>query len=121
MKKNKWLLLLGAAIICQAGCDEVLEKSLTDKKLVLQGPVNNLTTTETTHTFFWQEMDGALEYQLQIVSPRFDSVVKLVADTPVTSPKFNMTLDKGAYQWRVRAKNNSTVSAYSDAWNLTIQ
>lgn len=121
MRKNKWLVLLGAAIIFGSSCEEVLEKSLVDKKVVLQGPVNNLTTTDTTQNFLWQEMDGAIAYQLQIVSPRFDSMVKLAADTPVVDVKLNLGLKKGVYQWRVRAKNNSTVSSYSDAWNLTIQ
>jgi len=121
MRKNKWLVLLGAAFICLCSCDEVLEKSLKDKKVVLLAPVNNLTTTTTTHNLYWEQIDGATSYQVQIVSPRFDSIVTLVADTFVENVKFNIELKKGVYQWRVMASNNSTVSSYSDAWNLTIQ
>jgi hypothetical protein len=121
MKKNKLVIFLLLVIAITSGCEELLEKSLTDKNVMLQAPVNNLTTTDTIHNFYWQEVDGALQYQLQIVSPRFDSIVKLVADTFVTAVVFNIELDAGAYQWRVRAKNNSTVSNYSEPWNLTIQ
>jgi hypothetical protein len=121
MLKNKLAIFLLLVIVIAGGCEELLEKSLTDKKVTLQAPVNNLTTTDSIHNFYWQEVDGALEYQLQIVSPRFDSIVKLIADTPVTAVVLNIELDAGKYQWRVRAKNNSTVSNYSEPWNLTIQ
>jgi hypothetical protein len=120
MKKSKWLVLLGVAFILNS-CEEVLERSLVDKKVTLQAPVNNLTTTDTAHNFYWEEMEGAMGYQLQIVSPRFDSIVKMVTDTAVTGNQLHLGLNKGAYQWRVRATNNSTTSGYSDAWNLTIQ
>lgn len=120
MKRNKWIGLLLLMVI--SSCEEVLEKELTEKKVVLQAPSNNVITNDSVHNFNWQEMEGAFEYQLQIVSPRFDSIAKLVADTTMTTVIFmDMTLQKGNYQWRVRAKNASTASHYSDPWSLTIQ
>src|SRR5690349_4304894 len=103
MKKSKWLVLLGIAFAGLNSCEEVLERSLVDKKVNLQAPVNNLTTTDTAHNFYWDEMEGATGYQLQIVSPRFDSIVKMLTDTPVTGNILHLSLNKGAYQWRVRA------------------
>jgi hypothetical protein len=121
MKRNNLLFIGLALLVINSSCEETLEKSLTGKKVILQAPVNNLSTTDTQQTFYWQKSDGALTYQLQIVSPRFDSIVKFVVDTPLTGTMFHTTLGKGNYQWKVRGKNNSTVSDFSDAWHMTIQ
>src|SRR5687767_4603767 len=102
MKRNKWIWLLLFVVI--SSCEEVLEKDLTNNKVVLEAPSNNVITNDSIHNFSWEEMEGAFEYQLQIVSPRFDSIAKLVADTTMTTVIFlDMTLQKGNYQWRVRA------------------
>jgi hypothetical protein len=121
MKKNKWIVLLGAAFIGLGSCEEVLERSLVDKKVVLQAPMNNLITTDSIHDLYWQQMDGATEYEIQIVTPRFDSIARMVADEIQEELKYNIELKKGIYQWRVRAKNTSTTSNFSDAWTITIQ
>jgi hypothetical protein len=119
MKRSRLCGLLLCLIVF--GCEEVLERSLEGKKVVLQAPANNLSTTDSAHLFYWDEMEGALEYQLQIVTPRFDSIVRLIEDSTMNGVTFDTELEPGTYQWRVRALNNSTRSDYSDAWNLTIQ
>lgn len=121
MRNSKRLFLLGVVLAGMNSCEEVLERSLVDKKVELQAPVNNLVTTDSLHNFAWAEMEGATEYQLQVVSPRFDSITKVLIDTRLPELLYDEELPKGIYQWRVRAINNSTVSNYSDAWNLTIQ
>ena len=116
--KQYWV---AAAILLLCGCEEALETSLVDKKVVLLAPANNLVTTNTEQTFYWETVNGATKYQLTVVTPNFASIAKLVADTLVTKNNFAMTLTPGVYQWRVRAVNNSTQSAYSDEWKFTIQ
>ena len=117
MKKKCLIILI---VICLISCDETLEFSLIGKKVTLLAPVNNLNTTDSVHTFYWEKLNGAVQYQLQIVSPRFDSIVRLVDDTIITNNTFHTELDKGTYQWRVKALNNSTQSDNSDIWNLKI-
>jgi hypothetical protein len=102
-------------------CDQTLEISLTGQRVALAAPVNNLVTKDTIQTFFWQKIDGALEYQLQIVSPRFDSIARLIRDTIISTNKFTMDMESGVYQWRVKASNHSSESAISETWNLVIQ
>ena len=108
-------------ILPAAGCDEVLETDLSGEKVILLAPVNNLITSDTLHTFFWEKLDGATSYQLQIVSPRFDSIVRLIADTPVTVNTFTIDLNINTYQWKVRATNKGSSSDFSETWNLKIQ
>jgi len=104
-----------------AGCEEVLETDLTGKKVVLLAPVNNLITSDTLQTFYCEKLDGAGRYQLQVMSPRFDSIVHLIVDTPVTNNTFILDLNINTYQWRVKAINNSSSSDFSETWNLKIQ
>jgi hypothetical protein len=112
---------MAAAIVGFSSCEEVLERSLIDKKVILQAPMNNLTTTNTMHDLYWQQMEGATEYEIQVVSPAFDSIARMVIDDTQEELTYNIELEKGVYQWRVRAKNNSTTSDFSDAWTITIQ
>jgi hypothetical protein len=118
MKKPYVSILL--LVLFLAACDEVLETVLTGKKVTLLAPVNNLNTTDTLQTFYWENLDGAVLYQLQIVSPRFDSITRLIMDTTIGRNTFSIDLDTGTYQWRVKALNFSTESGNSDTWNLKI-
>lgn len=115
---KKYFILL--MIFFSAACDEVLEISLTGKKPVLLSPVNNLNTIDTLQTFYWEKLAGATKYQLQIVSPKFDSIVRLIHDTIILQNIFPKDMDTGTYQWRVKAINNGSESDFSDSWNLKI-
>ncbi|TMI63066.1 MAG: hypothetical protein E6H07_16855 [Bacteroidetes bacterium] len=118
MKKNNFLILLALIFF---SCVAAYEIDISRRKVVLLAPVNNLSTTEPMHTFYWALVDGAGQYQLQIVSPRFDSIVRLVVDTTLDRNTFPIVLAIGTYQWRVRAKNSAYNSEFSDVWNLIIQ
>jgi len=104
-----------------AACAETLEPLLNGQTVTLVAPSNNVTSSDTVQTFYWQPVTSAVQYQLQIVTPRFDSIVTMVADTVITTTDFSVALGQGTYQWRVQAMNNSTSSQYSAAWNLTVQ
>ncbi len=103
-----------------ASCEEALERPLTATKVTLLAPFDSLITSSHDHTFYWERMEGATKYQLQIVSPKFDSIVQLVVDTTISKNTFMQSLSNGRYQWRVRALNNSTSSSYSNTWNLIL-
>jgi hypothetical protein len=103
-----------------AGCAEIIEKSLTNEQVMLSAPANNVASSDSLQTFYWQKLDGATSYQLQVVSPNFDSIVKLIADTTVNTNMFPISLDTGQYQWKVRAFNASSTTLFSGPWTLTI-
>jgi hypothetical protein len=62
---------------------------------------------------------GAEGYNLQIVSPSFSSITRLVLDSNISKNKFTYSLMPGAYQWRVRAYNNSSETDYV-TYSITI-
>jgi hypothetical protein len=123
MMKSKWkmaaliCLLLGIAL---GGCKEVFEKSLDKVTVVLSAPGNNVVSDSTTQAFWWQPVDTSISYELQIVTPRFDSVVSLVMDTTTGTNILSLTLVPAQYQWRVRAFNSESTSPFSAPWTFTI-
>lgn len=123
MKKNSSLIILITllTLITWVSCEEALERNISDKKVTLLAPANNMITNDTLHTFYWNTLEGASQYRLQVVSPRFDSIVRLIADTPLLRNTFIIDLNTGDYQWRVKAQNSAYSSELSDTWNLKIQ
>jgi hypothetical protein len=123
MMKSKWKM---AALICLllgiafSGCKEVFEKSLDKVTVVLSAPGNNVVSDSTTQAFWWQPVDTSISYELQIVTPRFDSVVSLVMDTTTGTNILSLTLVPAQYQWRVRAFNSESTSPFSAPWTFTI-
>lgn len=96
-----------------SGCRDIFEIDLTDEKVSILAPTNNLHTDIVTQTFWWEEVEGALEYNLQIVSPSFSSIQTLVLDSTLTDNVFTYTLLPGTYQWRVNASNGSSQTDYT--------
>ncbi len=105
-----------------ASCEEILEPDLRAEKIVLLSPHDSTISGDTAQVFYWQHTRQYADYQLQVVSPGFDSMVKLVADTITSSNQVKLTLQTGKqYQWRVRGFNSSTSTPVSPIWNLWVK
>ncbi|HYC28036.1 MAG TPA: hypothetical protein VEB42_04455, partial [Chitinophagaceae bacterium] len=55
-------------------------------------PANGVSSTDTLQTFYWELANGATQYELQVVSPGFDSIVQLIADTTTARNRVTMPL-----------------------------
>ncbi|RZM17980.1 MAG: hypothetical protein EOO88_41920, partial [Pedobacter sp.] len=114
MGLKKISLSLGLFLVLEiSACSEFVEHSLANRKVLLRSPSNGIETAIYQQVFWWEAIDDALYYRLQVVSPSFDSTASLVLDTLVKTDKFIFTLDPGRYQWRVRAENGSSRTVYS--------
>jgi hypothetical protein len=101
-------------------CAEVFEKSLDNEKIVLIAPADSIIVNDSAEVFYWQPVEASTGYELQIVSPKFDSLANLVMDTTILSNTFPLVLDSGQYQWRVRAFNASSTTSFTSARTFTI-
>lgn len=115
MLMKKLYTFLVCALLALSGCTEFIEPSIDDKKVVLLAPAAGIETTDYAQNFSWEEVEYALNYRLQLVTPNFNKTVKLVLDTVVSTTKFKYTLDPGTYEWRVRAQNGSSQTDYTIA------
>lgn len=102
-----------------SACSDVIEDDLGKKSLIVLAPANNAINPSYVQTFWWEYVEDASSYQLQIVKPSFDSVLSLIVDTSITLNKFNISLLPGNYQWRIRARNGSSETAFITR-NLTV-
>jgi hypothetical protein len=115
-----FFLFIVAGGLIAPGCKEVFERTLDKDTVVLAAPGNNVSSMSASQTFFWEPVDSGVNYELQIVSPRFDSIVRLAADTFIQRNILTLTLDTAIYQWRVRAFNSSSTTPFSTPWTFTI-
>jgi hypothetical protein len=107
-------------ILLLFSCKEFIEPSIDKRLVTLQAPSDAYSSPKYNVSFWWDEVEDALVYRLQIVSNSFSSPGSLIADTLVNRNTFSLNLDPGAYQWRVRAENGSSATTYSAARTLTV-
>lgn len=112
--------MITVLILLLFSCKEFIEPSIDKRSVTLQAPSDNYSSPKYNVSFWWDEVEDALGYRLQIVSNNFSSPGGLIADTVITKNTFSMNLDPGVYQWRVSAENGSSVTAYSAARTLTV-
>ncbi|HXD93105.1 MAG TPA: hypothetical protein VNX01_07810 [Bacteroidia bacterium] len=109
-------LLVGVlALVCFFtinSCKEVFETNLAKSTITILAPADTATLTSSNVTFWWNTVDGALKYNIQIVKPSFNNIQTLLIDSNVTTNKFTYTFNPGSYQWRIRALNGSSNTAY---------
>ncbi|GIK68919.1 MAG: hypothetical protein BroJett020_02140 [Bacteroidota bacterium] len=110
MQNNFMIMVL---LICLTACTDIFEKNLEKQTVILLSPANNLQTELSSHTFWWEEIKQARNYNLQVVKGSFAQVQALVLDTHIVDEKFSFVLQPGIYQWRVRAYNNGSSTAFS--------
>jgi uncharacterized protein YegP (UPF0339 family) len=118
--KLKPVLFFLSVALWLSSCKEFIEPSITSREVQPNAPANNFQSTSYTVNFWWNEVEDALQYRLQIVTPEFSSPSALVLDTLVKGDKFSCNLSPGNYEWRVRAENGSTQTAYSAPRPFTV-
>jgi hypothetical protein len=111
-----FLLLLSIGF---GGCRDVIEKDITKSQVSINSPANGAQSVIYNQLFWWNLLDGATQYSIQIATPSFDSIQSIVTDTIVTGDKFYKTLAPGKYQWRICAENGAYKSSYQ-TYSLTM-
>ena len=106
-------LFLLAVTALFSSCNDIIEPSITKQQVNLEAPVNLYQSTSYAINFWWDPVDHALSYHLQVVSQSFAAPGGLILDTIVSTYKFSYTLNPGNYQWRVMAENGSTQTGWS--------
>ena len=120
MKKIlRYILLLFLPATLFFACEDFIEEDIDSETVSLLAPANNLTSIQLTHTFWWDWVDGAETYNMQLVEGSFTTVTKFLLDTTIAKNKFEYTLYPGSFQWRVKGMNNGS-ETYFTTFSLTI-
>ena len=116
----KAFLTLLSMVIFIASCSDFLEEDISDDPVQLITPLNGFTSIENSINFVWEEIEGATDYQIQIVTPSFDSIVSFVARTYLGEQiQFDTSLLIGKYEWKIIA-SNSGYETESTVYNFEI-
>ncbi|MBI34098.1 MAG: hypothetical protein CMP67_01880 [Flavobacteriales bacterium] len=110
MKKIGFTLL---TIVFAVSCAKWISIDISDESVVLLSPFDDQSDSIQNKTFVWEELEGATQYRLQIVSKSFDSIYDFVLDSAVSNTSFSITLIPNFYEWRLRGENNDFNSLWS--------
>lgn len=94
-------------------CGVIFEEKISKDSISILAPSYGATLTSNNVTFWWEYLDNADEYRVQIVQPNFENTITLVLDTLVSENQLNYTLNTGIYEWRVRGENSAYNSKYA--------
>ena len=113
-------LILFAGMVLLSSCGDIIEPSISNKKVQPEAPADKYESTVYTINFWWDQVSDALTYHLQVVTPNFLAPGSLVLDTVVKKNTFSFTLNPGNYEWRVLAQNGSSQTAYTSSRSFVV-
>jgi hypothetical protein len=113
IKRLQFTALLFIVLLLAAACQDFVAEELGANKVTLLSPADSIQSTLLMPTFWWNAVNGAESYRLQIVSPSFARPEKMILDSAVSGTKCTIQLLPGKYEWRVKAVNNISETPYT--------
>jgi len=98
----------------------VVNEDISSSTVNLKAPTDAFTTSAGTVTLWWNELSGAEQYDLQVVSPTMTNPNVILVNKSLTENQYLVQLPVGQYQWCVRGVNANYKTGYS-CRTLTIQ
>jgi hypothetical protein len=120
MNFPKPLIIFLLVIFALYSCKDIIEPNISNRPMISEAPGDQYQTNNYQINFWWDEVEDALAYHLQVVTPSFDKVGGLVLDTIIKTNRFTINLSPGIYQWRVQAQNGSYKTQFSTPKSFVI-
>ena len=102
------LVLFGTLFM--TSCRDVFEENIEEDYVNILAPENKKHLNTRNVTFVWNELEGAEDYHIEIVTPRFTDIESIVLDTVLDGEETSMeyTLPYvGEYEWKIYAVNGA--------------
>jgi len=99
-------------ILFGSGCSIIFEEDLSKEMIHVLMPMDDTVSQDTSQLFWWELLDEALGYNLQIVAGSFAEPLTLMVDTNLVGDKFHFYLTPGTYEWRINGWNNYSETDY---------
>jgi hypothetical protein len=108
--KAKFFFLCSLIVLSFTSCEhDFIEDDLSGIMVSVIAPADDDTVAISTPLMWWNEINGARSYRIQIVYPDFSSPQQLLYDTAVVGDRFIPSLVPGnTYYWRIRPENGSS-------------
>ncbi|WP_417887093.1 hypothetical protein [Zunongwangia sp.] len=93
-------------------CEEVFfEDDISSDTIEILSPTDNSRIEGTEITFYWNKLEGAASYRIEIARPDFSSG-QYIINEEVDGVSYQTELPLGEYAWRVTALNSQYTSSY---------
>ena len=114
MKINLFLFttILSTVSLAILSCKDVIEEDINEEKIIINSPKNGFVTTNSTITFWWEDLEGADEFQLQIVRGAFGNLQQFILDSTIETNIIDFNFNPGSYEWRIRARNSISYTEF---------
>jgi hypothetical protein len=99
-----WLGIVSTGLLVT--CGDIIVKDISSEEVFLLAPANGVTLDSGNVGFWWDPVDGAIDYRFSLVSPSFDSAKYFFVDSITEDHSFFVSLGEGDYQWGVSAANS---------------
>ncbi len=116
---TKYSLIIGL-ILSMSSCNAIFENDITKKKVNLILPIDGQVLATNQVNFKWQELEGATNYRIEIVSPTFATLQNFVLDSLVSGNNYSYILSPGEYQFKIRGENSAYQSLYTGPYSITV-
>ncbi len=103
----KQILILLFSLMALTACEDIFVKDISDKQINIVAPANNIVLDKSEVTLVWEELEGAQNYHVIVVSPSLAEVRYYACDSITEDYKLKVSLPNGAYEWSVQATNSA--------------
>jgi len=113
-KYNRFLMPISfyLVVLHLYGCKDIIQQDISSRVVEVLSPADSVVSDKYDVTFWWDEVQDAKKYRLQIVTPSFSAVQQFIADSLISDTKFTLQLFPGNYQWRIRAENGTSYTPF---------
>lgn len=113
IKRMKKILALNFAILLIGGCEIIFEEDLSSAMIHVIMPADGTVSDDKNQLFWWDPLDGVINYKLQIVEGDFTLPLSFQADTSIICNKLYIHLEPGSYEWRIKGMNQYSETGFS--------
>jgi hypothetical protein len=116
MKKSTIRNTIFTLLLCLllTKCADFFQEDLSCAIPSIVTPTDSMVVAGPTITFWWESVAFSEGYDFQLVRPDFQRPVELITDTVLCKNSISLIVTPGVYQWRVRAFNQSSVTAFRE-------
>lgn len=95
------------------GCAKWVNVDISNESIEILSPSDKIKDSIQVKTFWWNKLEGATQYYLQVVSPNFDSIEAKIYDKIDSTNSVELSLLPGVYEWRVKGINDDFETPWS--------
>jgi len=94
-------------LLTKSSCDDIFEEDISNDTVWIYSPYDGMKTNNVDIDFWFEYINGATGYNLQVVSPSFEYPRKILADTDLIENRYLLTLYPDTFECRIFAFNGA--------------